>query len=67
MHYEVHTVGDDDLPPGVHSVIVERPEGPALLLINGAIADCWRLMRTWEGTFESCEIPSITVPLTLVV
>lgn len=65
MQYEVHTVGDDDLPAGVHSVIVERDVGPALLVINGPVAECWRFMRSWEDTHEPCEVPSVTLPIVL--
>lgn len=65
MQYEVHTVSEDDLPPGVHSVIVERVDAPALLVINGPVAECWRFMRAWEDTHEPCDLPSVTLPIAL--
>ena len=62
MHYEVQTVGDDELPEGIHKVIVERDDGPPLLIINGEPARCWRLMRAWEDTLEPPCVPSIIMP-----
>lgn len=62
MQYSVQIVGDDELPKGVHKVIVEREDGAALLLINGELARCWRFMREWEGSHESCGVPSVLRP-----
>lgn len=50
MNYVVQVVGDDELPEGRHVVIVERDEGPAVMLINGVPARVWALMRQWEDT-----------------
>lgn len=49
MTYDVHVVGDDELPAGIHQVIVERTSGPPLLLLNGAPARCWLWMRAYEA------------------
>lgn len=62
MHYEVQTVGDDELPAGIHEVIVERIDGPPLLILNGEPAKCWRFMRAWEDTREPPHIPTTAIP-----
>lgn len=59
MNYVVQVVGDDELPAGRHVVIVERDEGPAVMLINGVPARVWALMRQWEDTCEPCTEPSV--------
>lgn len=59
MQYVIQPVGDDELPEGRNVVIVEREEGPALMLINGMPARVWRLMREWEDTLEPCTVPSV--------
>lgn len=65
MKYEVLTVEDDALPKGMHQVIVEREDGPPLLLINGPVAACWHFMRSWEDTHEPSWQPTIALPATL--
>lgn len=55
VDYVVQTVGDDELPDGRNVVIVEREEGPPLLLINGEPARAWALMRAYEGASEPLE------------
>lgn len=62
MDYVVQTVGDDELPAGRNMVIVECVDGPPLILINGAPARAWALMRAWEDTQEPCTEPSILRP-----
>lgn len=59
MQYLVQTVGDDELPEGMSSVIVERDDGPPILLINGERAKCWRFMRAWEDSAEEADVPSV--------
>ena len=70
MDYEVQIVGDDELPVGVHSVVVERPDAIPLLLLNGAPAQCWAFMGAYveglggaAGVQSACDAP----PLRLVV
>lgn len=46
----------------MHKVIVERIDGPPLMLINGELAKCWRFMRAFEDTRESSAIPTILLP-----
>jgi hypothetical protein len=65
MKYLVQTVGDHELPEGMTRVIVERDDGPPILLISGDAARCWRFMRTWEDTLEPSWQPTVTLPLTL--
>lgn len=64
MHYQVETVGDNDLPEGVHLVIVERDDAPPILILNGQPARLWAMMRAWEDT---CECPSVPTVLRLAV
>jgi len=59
VNYVVQVVGEDELPEGRHVVIVERDEGPPLMLINGPPARTWSLMRAYEDTCESSSVPSI--------
>lgn len=59
MKYEVHTVADDALPPGIDRVIVERTEGPPLLIICGVPARVWAFMRAWEDTIEPPAAPTL--------
>lgn len=63
VHYEVQTVGDDELPDGIHQVIVERIDGPPLLILNGEPARCWSFMRAWEDTLEAPHIATTAIPL----
>lgn len=63
MKYQILAVGMDDLPEGVHQVIVEREGEPPLLLINGDVAVCWEFMRAWEGTLEPSWQPTVALPL----
>lgn len=62
MQYAVQIVGDDDLPQGMNKVVVERGDGPPLLLINGEPARVWRFMRGYEDTHEPCGVPTICLP-----
>ena len=48
MKYEVQVVGDDQLPQGIKRVIVERPDGSALLLLAESVAGTWAFMQRWE-------------------
>ena len=48
VDYVVQEVGDDELPQGRCAVIVERKDGPPVLLINGLPARVWRLMQARE-------------------
>lgn len=59
MKYEVHAVADGALPQGMDRVIVERTDGPPLLIISGTPARVWRFMRAWEDDCESATLPSI--------
>lgn len=59
MHYEVKAVPATALPAGVTTVIVERTEGPPLLLISGERARCWAFMRAWEDSLEPSDVPTI--------
>lgn len=59
MRYEVQPVGDDELPEGIHVVIVEREREPHLMLLNGLPARVWRLMREWENDLGSASEPSL--------
>lgn len=52
MKYLVEAVADNALPAGVERVIVERDDGPPVLLISGEAARCWEFMRCWEDTLE---------------
>ena len=67
MDYVVQTVGDDELPVGRHVVIVECIDGPPLILVNGAPARAWALMRAWEDTLEPCTVPSVLRPPTVPI
>ena len=62
MDYIVQEVKDDELPEGRHVVIVEREDGPAVLLLNGLPARVWRMMREWEDQCEPCTVPSHLLP-----
>lgn len=62
MNYIVQIVGEDELPQGMHMVIVEQKDGPPIMLINGEPARAWRFMREWEDTREPCTVPSVLVP-----
>jgi hypothetical protein len=62
MNYAVQIVREDELPQGVHMVIVEQIAGPPLMLINGPHARAWRFMRAYEDTREPCTVPSVLVP-----
>ncbi len=64
MQYAIEVVGDDDLPQGVHKVVVEREGQQSMLLINGPLAQCWRFMRAYEDTIEPCDVPTILLPAT---
>lgn len=59
MNYEVKVVGDDELPEGTHAVIVERDDALPLLIVNGAPARVWSLMRAYEDALESPTVPSV--------
>lgn len=59
MRYVVHTVADGELPEGLDRVIVERHDGPPLLLISGEPARCWRFMRAWEDSLEPPFVPTM--------
>lgn len=63
MKYEVLVVGDDELPPNIDHVILERDAGPPLILINGSVARCWMLMRSIGGAVEHPLEPSVSAPL----
>lgn len=65
MKYLVHTVANHELPEGVERVIVERDEGPPLLIISGEAARCWRFMRAWEDTQEPACEPTVALPAPL--
>ena len=58
VDYIVQEVRDDELPEGRHVVIVERENGPPVMLINGAPARVWRLMQAWEDN-RACTEPSV--------
>lgn len=62
MDYRIQVVGDDELPQGMCTVIVEMEEGPPLMLINGEPARVWSLMRAYEDTVEPSSVPSICLP-----
>ena len=63
MQYAVLTVAEDELPPGVRHVIVERPEpDPPLLIITGETARCWEFMRRWEDERECPSVPTVARP-----
>ena len=59
MQYVVQPVGDHELPEGRHAVIVEREDGPPLLLVNGEPARVWRMMRAYEDDVEPVTIPTV--------
>lgn len=65
MKYLVHAVDESQLPEGVSTVIVERDDGPPVLIISGETARCWRFMRTWEDTQEPEWQPSVSLPYRL--
>lgn len=62
MQYEVLAVGDDELPEGVDHLVVEQPDGPPVLLINGAPARCWAYMQAFQDMQESCAMPTLLLP-----
>lgn len=62
MNYIIQIVGEDELPRGVHMVIVEQVEGPPLMLINGPHARGWLLVRAYEDAREPCAVPTILRP-----
>lgn len=62
MKYAIRIVGEDELPQGIHKVIVERADMPPLMLVNGELAECWRFMRAYEDTQEPCAVPSVLLP-----
>lgn len=62
MQYVVQTVGDDELPEGVHWLAVEQEDGPPLLLINGDPARCWAFMQATQATCEPCSLPTTLLP-----
>jgi hypothetical protein len=53
VSYIVQVVGDDELPAGIHKVIVERDGLRPLLLINGEPARTWRFMCAYEAEVEA--------------
>lgn len=59
MKYEVEVVADDELP-GMERVIVERPNGPPLLIITEAGARTWAFLHEWE---ESHREPAQVIEL----
>ena len=63
MKYIVEIVGDDELPGGMESVIVERDDEPPLLLLSGTVARCWSMMQAYEATLEPAWQPTISLPL----
>jgi hypothetical protein len=67
VRYAIEVVGENELPEGTHTVIVEREEGPPLMLLNGPVGRAWQLMRSYEDTLEPCTVPSVSMPLRLVV
>lgn len=62
MNYAIQIVGDDELPQGMNKVVVERPDGTALMLINGDPARVWRWMMAWEDTLEPRAAPAVLLP-----
>jgi hypothetical protein len=62
MQYVVQTVGDDDLPDGIHWVTVEQLDGTTVLLINGEPARCWAFMQATQGLRESCALATTLLP-----
>lgn len=62
MKYEVRTVPEGDLPPGIDHVIVQRPGGPPLLILSGRVAHVWEWMRHWEDSVEPPAFPTILLP-----
>lgn len=62
MKYAIQVVGEDELPQGIHKVVVERADGPPLMLVNGQLAQCWRFMRAFEDTQEPPTVPSVLLP-----
>lgn len=62
MQYEVHAVGEEDLPEGIHWLAVERTDGSTVLLINGDPARCWAFMQATQGVCEPCSVPTTLLP-----
>lgn len=62
MQYVVQAVGDDELPEGIHHLVVERHDGPPFLLINGAPARCWAFMQETQDMSEPCSVPTTLLP-----
>jgi hypothetical protein len=65
MKYLVQPVDESELPDGVGWLIVERDDGPPILLISGEVARCWEFMRAWEDTLEPCWQPTVSLPYEL--
>lgn len=62
MQYVIEVVAEGELPQGINKVVVERVDGPPLMLINGEPARVWRFMRSYEDTLEPCTVPTICLP-----
>lgn len=56
------TVKEGDLPPGVDHVIVQRSDGPPLLILSGHPARVWEWVRHWEDSLESSVFPTVLLP-----
>lgn len=59
MRYVVQVVDESDLPAGVDTVIVERNDGTAVMLVSGRPAEVWSSMRAWEDSQEAQCLPSL--------
>lgn len=65
MAYQVHVVGDDELPAGIERVLIERTEQMPLLILSETAAMNWRrparlnvsAMRDDDETLVLTEIP----------
>lgn len=49
MKYDVEVVHDCELPRGILRVIVERPDGDAVLLVAESVAGTWLFMQQWSA------------------
>jgi hypothetical protein len=59
MQYVVQVVDESDLPAGMDTVIVERSDGTAVMLVTGRPAQVWLAMRAWEDSREARCVPSL--------
>jgi hypothetical protein len=62
LRYEVRTVESGDLPQGIDHVIVQRPDGPPLLILSGRVAHVWEWVRHWEDSEEPSVFPTVLMP-----